>query len=322
VYPWAAAAAGSLTGWMTYLAAEMTGVHHQCHDAVCAAGSAQELRLQAPFGPVDVADKLLLGVQYVPLLIGMFLGVPLLAREFEQRTLLLAWSQDVSPIRWMWTRLLLLGLFVAALTAGLSLAAGHLAQVLHDVGEGSMFDGSMFLDSGLLPLAIGVSWFAVGVALGAAVRRVLPAGMAVVLGFVGLMLTVDWRLPTLMTPVSRYTAFAVPVPNREDTPLDNALVIKRGITIGPGHVTNVFDSARHAVSYPQLQRMCPTLLEMSGEDSLRCFSRNHLTHHVVFQPGDRITEFRLLIAGGYRSLAALALAATHLLVRRTALSAG
>ena len=314
--------AAALSGWMTYLASEMTGILHECHDSVCAAGSPQELRLQAPFGPVDVADNLLLAVQYLPLLIGMFLGVPVLAREFEQRTLLLAWSQDVSPMRWMWTKLLLLGLFVAVLTAGLSVASGHLAQVLHDLGEGSMFEGQMFFDSGMLPLVIGISWFVVGVALGAAVRRILPAGMAVVLGFVGLMLTVDWRYPRLVTPVSRFAAFALGDPHRDDTPMANALVIKSGIAVGPGHVVNLYDSAHHAVTWPQLQRMCPDFFELSGEDSLRCFSGHHLTHYQVYQPGDRIPEFHLLIAAGYLGLGAVALLTVWLLVRRTALSAG
>jgi hypothetical protein len=67
-------------------------------------------------------------VRYVPLLIGVFIGVPLLAREHEQRTLLLAWSQDVSPVRWLWTKLALLGPFVAILTGGLSAVSDHLAH--------------------------------------------------------------------------------------------------------------------------------------------------------------------------------------------------
>ena len=64
----------------------------------------------------------------MPLLIGVFLGVPVLAREHEQRTLLLAWSQDVSPARWLWTKLALLGLFVAALTTAVAGVSDHLAR--------------------------------------------------------------------------------------------------------------------------------------------------------------------------------------------------
>lgn len=315
------ALAAALAAWMAYLAADMTNLHHQCHDAPCPAGSAQELRLDAHYGPVNVAYQLLLAVRYVPLLIGVFLGVPLLAREYEQRTLVLAWSQDVSPMRWMWSKLLMLGVFVAALTAGLSAVAGHLAQVLHEVAGDSMFQSQLFLVSGMLPLAIGVSWFAVGAALGAAVRRILPAALVVIAGFVGAMLAVDWRYPTLVTPLSRYLPFTAV---HSGSPMGaNPLVIKGGIQIGlPDHVVNVFDSMRHAVTFPELNRMCPNVMAMSGEDSLACFTRHGLTHHVVYQPGSRIPEFHFLVASGHAALGLLALAAVWLLVRRTALSAG
>jgi hypothetical protein len=34
-------------------------------------------------------------------LVGVFWGAPLLASEYEQRTHLVAWAQDVSPMRWL-----------------------------------------------------------------------------------------------------------------------------------------------------------------------------------------------------------------------------
>lgn len=311
--------AAALTAWMTYLAADMTSLYHQCHDTRCPEGSPQWDTLSARFtGPIDVADNLLLAVQYLPALIGMFLGVPLLAREYEQRTLLLAWSQDVSPVRWLWTKVALIGLFVAALTAALSVSAGHLARVLHDVTGGTMFDGSMFLDSGMLPLAIGVSWFALGVALGAAIRRVLPAAMTVVAGFVGLMVTVDWRYPTLVTPVSGFFRFGAPGPSDPT----NALRIKGGIQVGPDHVKNVFDASRHPLTYTALNHACPDFVLLPPRAGFSCLASHGFQQYMVYQPGSRIPEVHLLIASGYLGLGVLALAAVWLLVRRAALSAG
>ncbi|POX39795.1 ABC transporter permease [Streptomyces sp. Ru72] len=312
--------AAALTGWMAYLASDMTSLYHQCHNTLCPVGSPQFQTLNTRFtGPIDVADNLLLGVRYLPLLIGIFLGVPLLAREYEQRTLLLAWSQDISPVRWLWTKLALIGLFVAALTAALSAVADHLAHVLHNVGGGSMFDGSLFLDSGMLPLAFGVSWFAIGVALGAAVRRILPAAMAVILGFVGLMLTVQWHFPTLEAPVSRFFPFGDPA-NRPG--FTNALVINGGIQVGPDHVVNLFDASRHALNWAQVQHACPNFLSLPGEAVTSCFARNHFQRYAVYQPGSRIPEFHLIIASGYLGLGLLALVAAWLLVCRAGLSAG
>ena len=65
-----------------------------------------------PPKPLETAAVEPMGVIAAPRI-----GVPVLSREHEQRTLLLAWSQDVSPVRWLWTKLALLGGFVAALTA-------------------------------------------------------------------------------------------------------------------------------------------------------------------------------------------------------------
>jgi hypothetical protein len=309
--------AAVLAGWMAYLAADVTALYHQCHDTFCPPYSPQEATLRAPQGPVGVATDLLMVVRYAPLLIGVFIGVPLLAREHEQRTLLLAWSQDVSSMRWLWTKLALLGGFVAALTAAVSAESDHLAHVLSTVGGAGMFADTLFLESGMLPLAVGVCWFALGVALGAAIRRTLPAVLGVIVGFVGLMLGVQWRLPTLMTPLSVYTHFDQP-----DTGLlRNALFVKGGFLDGPGQPTNLFDSAGHELDYTTLQRMCPD----PGPDPsamLSCLVRNHLQTYTVYQPGSRIPAFHLILASGYLGLGALALAAVWLIVRRTSLSAG
>lgn len=307
--------AAVLTGWMAYLAADLTAIHHQCHDTRCPSGSIQDAALSAPFGTFRVSNNLLQFVEYLPLLVGMFLGVPLLAREHEQRTLLLAWSQDVSPVRWLWTKLALLGMVVAALTAAISAVSDHLAHAMADVVSDSMFVNSLFLDSGMLPLALSVCWFAVGVALGAAARRILPAAIAVVVGFVALQLVVQWRYPTLMTPLSRFRPLG-----GQDPVLDvNALQIKGGLAIGPDRVSNLFDSSGHALNSAELHRICPDL----GPDALfPCLVRNHLETFVEYQPGSRIPAFHLILASGYLGIGALALAAVWLLVRRTSLSAG
>jgi hypothetical protein len=308
--------AAVLAGWMAYLAADITTLHHQCHDILCPPNSPQEARLSAPYGPVAVSSNLLLVVRYMPLLIGMFIGVPLLAREHEQRTLLLAWSQDVSPVRWLWTKLTLLGLFVAALTTAVSAVSDHLAHVESTVTVGGLFEYTSFLDTGMLPLAISVCWFAVGVALGAAVRRTLPAAFGVIAGFVGLTLVVQRHYPTLMTPLSFYRYFDRPAALGPDA---NALPITRGPTIGLDGGQNLFDSSRHELDYTALHRICP---DLSPDASLSCFVRNHLQTHVVYQPGSRIPDFHLILASGYLGLAAVALATVWLIVRRTSLSAG
>ena len=82
---------------------------------------------------------------------------------------MLAWSQDVTPQRWLWTKLAILGAVTAAAGTAVSAAAGHMAAAVSIATGQSLFSGNAFLVTGMLPLVQTVVWLAVGVALGAAV---------------------------------------------------------------------------------------------------------------------------------------------------------
>jgi hypothetical protein len=75
-------------------------------------------------------------VAFLPVLLGLFWGVPIFAREFDQRTLTLAWSQDVSPLRWLGGKLAILGAVAAALGAALAGEAEHLAYLCSRAAAG------------------------------------------------------------------------------------------------------------------------------------------------------------------------------------------
>jgi ABC-type transport system involved in multi-copper enzyme maturation permease subunit len=164
---------------MLYLAARIATINHQCGNTACPPGSAQAAPLTGLFGLTNLSIYLTIIVMFLPLLTGVFLGAPLLAREHEQRTLLLAWSQDITPQRWLWTKFTLLAVLTAAAGAAVSAAAGHLEATVSIATGQSLFSlgsGAGLLVTGMLPLAAQtVAWLAIGVALGAAYRRTLPA---------------------------------------------------------------------------------------------------------------------------------------------------
>ncbi|MFG3604289.1 ABC transporter permease [Micromonospora chersina] len=310
--------AAVLVGWMTYLSMELTDLWHQCHNAYCPENSPQGERLAGSSSLVLTLGALSRLVQYMPLLIGVFIGVPVLTREHEQRTLLLAWSQDISPERWLWTKLGILGLFVTAVTAAVAGVSDHLQHVNTLVGPGTLFDYLPFLNTGMLPVAISICWFAIGVALGAAIKRTLPAVFGVIAGFIGLTYLVQWRYPTLMKPLSTQLRVGGP-----DGGLlrDNALVVKGGmIDYGSDGPSGAFDASGRQLSGVELQTLCPP--DNDGGKILSCEFDNHLLHHLQYQPGSRIPDFHLIVATGYLSLTAVALAAVWFIVRRTNLSAG
>jgi hypothetical protein len=150
------------------------------------------------------------GVPATLVVIGALVGAPLVAREVEQRTQVVAWTQSVSRRRWYATKVTALaaGLTVVGLAAGF--ANDRLQRPLTEGGLNSsrwiwFFSIDLALTGEIL-LAFGLA-----VALGAWLRRTLPAVGAALVGFLVLFLASGWAVRTL-TPTSHTTGphFAVP----------------------------------------------------------------------------------------------------------------
>jgi hypothetical protein len=150
------------------------------------------------------------GVPAALAVIGALVGAPLIAREVEQRTQLVAWTQSVSRRRWYTTKVTTLaaGLAVVGLAAGV--ANDRLQRPLTAGGLTSsrwiwFFSIDLALTGEIL-LAFGLA-----VALGAWLRRTLPAVGAALVGFLVLFLASGWAVRTL-TPTRRTTGplFTVP----------------------------------------------------------------------------------------------------------------
>ena len=144
-------------------------------------------------------------------IIAALMGAPLVAREIEQRTQLVSWTQSVSRRRWyvMKVTIVAAALGVAGLVVGV--AADQLQRPL---GTGGLM-GSRWVWFFSMDLALAgeiVLAFALAVALGAWLRRTVPAVGAALASFLVLLLASGWAVRTL-TPASHTTApsFDVPV---------------------------------------------------------------------------------------------------------------
>jgi hypothetical protein len=301
-----------LTGSMVYLADRIATINGQCGNAACPPNTPQFQALAGQFGLLAIASDLAIAVIIMPLLIGVFLGAPLLAREHEQRTLLLAWSQDVSPQRWLWSKLVLLGGLTAVLTGAVSVASDHLAYVHAIAADQSLFFWPPFLVTGMVPLVLSIVWFVVSVALGTAFRRTLPAVFTSVAAFFGLFFFAQWRYSTFVPPLTAGVPVGDVQPGRG--PLDpNALRV--------GSTGQFVDAAGHRLSGETLSALCPSPqgpLTLDGQ----CLAAHHVYLAVYYQPGSRIPEFHLILNAGYLGLGVIALAVIWWLIRRTSISAG
>jgi hypothetical protein len=147
-----------------------------------------------------------------PALIGIFWGAPLITRELETGTFRLAWNQSVTRIRWTLTKLCLIGLASVA-TAGLfSLMISWWASPIDDaVSFGgpnaglnfSRLSPLVFDARGVVPLGYAAFAFALGVATGVFLRRMLPAMALTLVIFTAVQVLVPTFVrPHLIPPVT------------------------------------------------------------------------------------------------------------------------
>jgi hypothetical protein len=116
----------------------------------------------------------------VPVVIGMFLGAPLLAREYAVGTARFAWTQSIGRTRQTLIKLTLLGLVALAVGA----AAGTLAWWVSGSNGGTSFGilpgwlPANFSSAPVAEAASALLGYAAGVLAGALTRRVVPAMVA------------------------------------------------------------------------------------------------------------------------------------------------
>jgi ABC-type transport system involved in multi-copper enzyme maturation permease subunit len=124
----------------------------------------------------------------IPALIGAFWGAPLLAREFENGTHRLVWTQSVTRTRWLATKLTVVGLASVAATGVLSLLVTWWSSPI-DGYRTNRFGAGMFGERNIAPLGYAAFGFALGVVAGVLIRRTLPAMFATLAAFLAVRLT-------------------------------------------------------------------------------------------------------------------------------------
>jgi hypothetical protein len=141
------------------------------------------------YGPfIPFASALLL----LPILLGVIVGAPLVAREYEQRTHLLVWMQSVTRTRWVTVTL--------ALVVGASLlAAGVLLALLNwwyhpfDLLIGK-FNPVAFDYTGPVIIASSLMCLTVGIAAGTLTRRTVLAIFLTFALIAGIRIVVEFNL--------------------------------------------------------------------------------------------------------------------------------
>jgi hypothetical protein len=242
---------------------------------------------------VQVGALVLLALQ---LLLGALVGAPLVTREMEQHTHLLAWTQSITRTRWLSVKLALVlgvGLLASgALLAGLSWWHDPWAQY-----EGS-FGTSIYDTSGPVWVVTTGLALALGIFAGALTRRTVAAIFLTIALFVAIRAPVEflWR-PHFETPVT--VTYSVDQPN--PPALSNQdWIISQGFVDAQGNRSTNF------------RGNCT-----SGETLTQCLQANSIqAQYITYQPASRFWTFQWIETGIYLGFSLLALCATFWLVRR------
>jgi hypothetical protein len=235
----------------------------------------------------------------LPVLVGMFVGAPLLAREYELGTDLLAWSQSVSRRRWLAVQLAACAAGAIAAAAGFSLLFGWWYGpfgLLPFYGGQSRIQPGIFDAQGIVPVGYTLFALALGVAAGAVLRRTLPAMAVTVAGFLAARFGILAVRGHLITPVHATAALDASGSANPGTPL----VPSQDWAVS----SEILDRHGHIISAQQVEQSCPT------NNMGACFTSHGYHQLNGFQPLTRFWPLQGIEFGIFAALTALLLAGT------------
>jgi hypothetical protein len=286
---------------------DMASAYRQLGIGACLAETARDpncnTALYTFLGDFGFAIDAIAWLNVLPAVLGIFVGAPLVARELEQGTFRLAWTQSVTRRRWLAVKLgAVLGaalLASAALTALLTWWLGPLDQF------GALYFPLTFDFEGSVPLAYAAYALALGIAAGTLLRRVVPAMAATVAGLVAVRVLVEFWLRQRYLPAITLTG---------DPGQVDAMVPKTDWVLGNGWV----DQAGHAVHASDVLNTCAP-----GQNSIdyqgafaACTHAHGWLMSITYQPAVRFWVFRDIETALFAGLAVVLIAVTVWWARR------
>ncbi|MEH1028385.1 ABC transporter permease subunit [Micromonospora profundi] len=262
-------------------------------------------RLDEEYGYVE---NLLAAFYLVPVVIGAFLGAPLLARELEDGTWQLAWTQAVPRMRWLAAKLAALAGVTVTLTGMFTAVLTWFRQPF-DAWEGR-FQYDAFDLEGLVPVAYALFAFGVATVAGAILRRSLPAfGVAF-----GAFLAARMSVALLARP-----AYATPLTTMEPVPVGGSTdqaghrpvhsfadwVIERGYADATGRRLS-------GTEYYELEDAA----NRAGTNVNQFLHARGIQQFGVYHPADRFWTFQLIEAALFVAVAAVLIGVVVWRVRR------
>jgi hypothetical protein len=249
-------------------------------------------------------------LQAVPALIGAFLGAPMLARELETGTFRYAWTQGFGRWRWTIAKLVSLAVVAAAAAELFSLLFSWYYQPFIADAQTNSLAASTFDLRGVAFAFWTLVAFAIGGFAGVLIRRVVPALVATLVTYAGLVLVVG---------VFLRQHYLTPLIARQQSLSLSAFVTGNWGTKGGRTVFSFTGEPTNNI----LGQFCPSGVTVKPSSGLvggfaQCLSQHGYTLWASYQPASRFWPFQFIEAGWLLALSVLLIAATVWLVRRWA----
>ena len=266
-----------------------------------------------------------IALHVLPVVVGMFVGAPLIAREFESGTYRFTWTQGMPRTTWLTLKLTLLALVVIVSTSLLGLLAHSFAGPYNAMGLGSPWVSGQFDITPLLLPAWALFGLTLGTFIGALLKRTVSA-MAVTGALAGgVVIAVFWKVDHLLLSVGPRVMKASPVGLNWGTLNASAAPISVGRPLhapplGSWLVNGWYTGAdgRHLTT-PAIK----TLLQSSYSGNqknqpMTWLVQHHDTFWVSYQPANRFWAFESVEAVVLVGVAVALAWGTSLLIRRRA----
>jgi hypothetical protein len=238
----------------------------------------------------------------LPVLLGMFVAAPLVAREFEAGTFRLAWAQSVTRSQWFWAKVLAIALAsalaAAAVTGAVTWALEPLVRVdaLLTLNFLIPMTFPLFDVSGIALVATTLLAVAVGTLFGSLTKRTVLAMVLTLVVFAGVRIPMNsYVRPNLLPPLTLTAPISV---NNvlQRVPLGSWLR-------GSGFID------QQGNRYEMLGMVAGPCSQAANDPAAftRCVDGLGLRSYVIYTPPNAFWLFQGIESGAYASLAAVLL---------------
>ena len=224
----------------------------------------------------------------LPILVGVFLGAPLVAREVESGTSRFAWTQGTSRSRLVFTAMAMLGIAVAIMAVVLGLLFGGWYAHIYDVVLYAVYtnwQATLFATTWWMLAVWVLMALALGTLIGTLVRRTVAAMGTTAGALVVLVEGAKLLLPQLLHMGPHVTRLAGPVGTMAIGAINNTVQVGWDFPVGSWVVRSWLTGPHgHVLGVTAVQHVAAALSSRTSRVGDRWLAVHHDIFWVAYQP--------------------------------------